>query len=83
MVYTVNWLCSSFFVHIGTFPWQFFCLHDATDGRARKENVDKGIGGGMVWHFDGRVVYVCFCKVVTDEWNTEGVFFLSLLPLAM
>jgi hypothetical protein len=30
---------------------------------------------GMVWHFDGRVVHVCFFKVVTGEWNTEGVFF--------
>jgi hypothetical protein len=48
-----------------------------TDGRAREENLDKGIGRGMVWHFDGRVVYVCFFKVVTGEWNTEGVFFGS------
>ena len=59
-----------------TCVYLILCLQ-ITDGRAREENLDKGIRGGMVWHFDGRVVYVCFFKVVTGEWNTEGVFFGS------
>lgn len=35
----------------------------------------------MVWHFDARGV--CLFLEGGERWNTEGIVFFALLPLAM